>query len=90
MQEIKSLAEELTGEYGPYRVAVAVGQDIMSLGGLELGRERGLVEPILVGHRRRIQESLEQLNLPRQGWKIIEEKDQQCRQVTRQPAERQR
>lgn len=75
LDEIYDLAVELTKEYGPYRVAVAGGNDKMSLGGLNLGRERGLVEPILVGHQKRIQEIIEELNLDDQDWMIYSEKD---------------
>ncbi len=75
MKEMFAAAEELTRKYGPYRVAVAVGQDVMNLDGLRLGQERNLIEPILVGHRRHIEEALEQLDLTPQSWQIIEEKD---------------
>ncbi len=75
MDEIYDVAVELTKENGPYRVAVAVGQDVVSLAGLALGRERGLVEPILVGHQRQIMETFERLELHQQDWMIYSEKD---------------
>ena len=75
LDEIYSIAEELSRENGPYRIILAVGQDLMSLSGLNLGRERGLIEPILVGHQRNIHESLDKLGLRYQDWMIYSEKD---------------
>ena len=73
--EVYDRAVALTHEYGPYRVALAVGDDFLCLNGLALGRERALVEPILVGHQRQIQETLESLNLPAHEWMIYAEKE---------------
>ena len=75
LDEIYTIAEKLSQKNGPYRIAVAVGQDLMSLSGLNLGREKGLVEPILVGHQRRIHEVLDKLGLRHQDWMIYSEKD---------------
>lgn len=75
LEEVTQIAGSLVSKYGPYPVAVAVGEDISGLGGLALGRERGLVEPILVGHRRHIREAFEKLNKEPHGWHIIAEKD---------------
>lgn len=75
LDEIYNLAGELARDNGPYRIALAVGQDMLCLSGLALGRERGLVEPILVGHQRYIFEALEKLNLNPHDWMIYAEKD---------------
>ena len=75
LDEVYDLASDLSAKYGPYRVAVAAAEDISGLGGLALGYERGLVQPVLFGHRRHIRESSEKLGISLQGWKISTEKD---------------
>jgi len=75
LDQIYQAASGLARENGPYRIALAVGQDLLCLSGLALGRERGLIEPILVGHQRLITEALEKLNLRHQDWMIYAEKD---------------
>ena len=75
LDEVYAVAEELAHENGPYRVAVAGGSDLIILDGLNLGRERGLVEPILVGHQKYIHESLDKLGFQRRDWMIYSEKE---------------
>lgn len=75
LDEIYGLAEEIVRVNGPYRIAVAAGEDVMGLGGLALGAERGLVEPLLIGHMRHIRESFYQLGISPEGWTILPEKD---------------
>ncbi len=75
LDEVYEIATEYARKYGPYRVAVAAGETIMSLGPLSLGRERELIEPILVGKQKKIFESLEKLNVSPKGWQIVNEKD---------------
>jgi len=75
LDEIHDIAKKLVEENGPYRVVLAVGQDLLSLSGLNMGREQGLVEPILVGHPRRINETLDELGFRQQDWMIYSEKD---------------
>ncbi len=75
LDEVYTLAKDLTDRFGPYRVAIPATEDAASLGGLLLGAERGLVEPVLIGHRRHIYEAFEKLNAQRPNWKIIAEKD---------------
>ncbi|NQT33541.1 phosphate butyryltransferase [bacterium] len=75
MDEIYSIAVELSNKNGPYRIAIAGGSDIVCLEGLNLGRERGLIEPILVGHQGNIIESLEKLGLNYHDWMIYSEKE---------------
>lgn len=75
LDEVYELAAEQVRKYGPYRIAVAASETIMTLGPLSLGRERELIEPILVGSQKRIYESLEKLNVSPKGWQIINEKD---------------
>ncbi len=75
LDEVVELAEDLVRRHGPYKVCVATAEDVSGLGGLALGSERGLVEPILIGHRRRIREALEKIGVSRPGWRLIVEKD---------------
>ncbi|MDP8229208.1 MAG: phosphate acyltransferase [Candidatus Electryoneaceae bacterium] len=75
LDEIYELAVERTKKYGPYRVAVAAVETIMSLGGLKLGREHELIEPILIGDQKKIFQSMEKLEISPKGWQIIAEKD---------------
>lgn len=75
LDKVLELAQDLTSKHGPYRVAVAAGETVMSIGGLNLGREKDLVEPILVGNQRRIYETFEKLSISPKGWQIIAEKD---------------
>ncbi len=75
LDEICDKAQKLVDQYGPYKIAVAAGEDIMGLGGLALGKEKGLVEPILVGHDGHIRKSFYELGLKTEGWQIIREKD---------------
>lgn len=76
LDEIIMIAWELVEKNGPYKVSVAAGEDLMGLGGVALGKERGMIDPILVGHPRRIIESLEKLGRSTKGWNIVEEKDE--------------
>lgn len=76
LDEILDIATDLVEKHGPYKVAVAAGEDIMGLGGLTLGKENGLVDPILIGHSRRIHESFEKLGRSPSEWTIINEKDE--------------
>ncbi|MBT3233323.1 MAG: hypothetical protein HN356_10965 [Calditrichaeota bacterium] len=76
LDEILTIAEELVQKYGPYKVSVAAGEDVMGLGGIALGKERGMIDPILVGHPRRIADSLEKLGHSTDGWTIVDEKDE--------------
>ena len=75
LDEIYQIAEDLVKKYGPYKISVAGGEDIMGLGGLALGKKRGLVEPILIGHKRHIRESFYKLGISPDSWQIIPEKD---------------
>lgn len=75
LDEINEIAAELVRKQGPYKVAVAAGEDIMGIGGLALGRERGLVEPILIGHPEHIRQTFFELGISPEGWKIHSEKD---------------
>ena len=75
LSEISSIAAGLAEKYGPYKVSVAAGEDTMGLGGLALGKERGLIEPVLIGHKRHIRESFYRLGISPKGWNIIPEKD---------------
>ena len=75
LNQILELAEGLVKKNGPYTVALAAGDDIVCVGGLELAKNRGLIKPILVGHRRRIDEVFEKLNLSQNGWDIEADKD---------------
>lgn len=73
--EVRDIAQGLAKEHGPYRVALAAAEDLLTLKGLALARERGLAEPVLVGHQRLIQESLTQIGLDDQDWLIYAEKE---------------
>ncbi len=75
LDEIYQIATGLVEKHGPYTIAVAAGEDIMGIGGLALGKERGIIEPILVGHPDHIRQSFFELGLSLQGWNVIEEKD---------------
>jgi phosphate butyryltransferase len=75
LSEVYDIAAELTRRHGPYRIAVAAGQDVMCLGGLAHAKERGLVEPILIGHERRTKAVFEKLGISPANWEIIPEKD---------------
>lgn len=75
---MRDLLEEARGRVqkeGPFRVVLAVGQDRMALQGLSLARKQGLIEPILIGHKRETGELLEELGEKKSHWKIYEEKD---------------
>jgi len=75
LDEVYDTALKLTKEHGPYRFAVAGGGDKVTLRGLNLGRERGLVEPILVGNQKRIHKTIEEMNLNHHDWMIYSEND---------------
>lgn len=75
LTEIGEIANGLVEKWGPYKVTVAAGEDVMGLGGVALGRERGIIDPVLVGHERRIYQSLEKIGASTSGWNIINEKD---------------
>jgi len=74
-EEIRSIAAELVESSGTYRVVLAVAQDAVTLRGLDHGRRLGLVEPILIGHPRKIKEELTSIGQDPKEWEIIEEKD---------------
>jgi len=75
LDEIYVKAQESVKQQGPYRIVEAVAQDKLTLKGLALGRKQGLIEPILIGHKRHINEMLDQISEKRSNWKIIVEKD---------------
>jgi len=74
LDEIIKLAEDLVKTHGPYRVALAGASDATCIGGLNLAMKRGFVKPILIGHRRRIDNTFEKLNISQDGWDIYEDK----------------
>jgi len=74
-EDISDCAHKLVGKFGPYRVVVAVGDDLPSLQGLALAKAQGLVEPILVGRTRHMRYELEQLGESTSEWQMIEERD---------------
>ncbi len=76
LDEIYAIAEDLVKKHGPYKVAVAAGEDLMGIGGLALGRERGLVDPILVGHPEHIRHTFFELGISPEGWNICPEEDE--------------
>lgn len=74
--DIRRSAGELVAKHGPYRAVSVVAHDPNTLFGLALGREQGLVAPILIGHGRKIRAELEAMGEDSSSWVIIEEKDQ--------------
>ena len=74
LRQILELAEGLVRKYGPYRVALAAADDVSCIGGLELGRKMGLIKPILVGHRRRVDKVFKKLDISQDGWDIYADK----------------
>jgi len=76
LAEIKEIALDLVNKYGPYKVALAAGEDILGIGGVALGKKLGIVEPKLVGHPRRIAETLERIGEDPAKWDIVPEKDE--------------
>ncbi len=49
---------------GVKRLAVARAEDELVLGGLVLAQQKGLIEPVLFGNRKKIEEIIERLELP--------------------------
>ncbi len=76
LTQVRQAADELTRQNGPYRVVLAVGHDALTLRGLALGREQGLVESILVGNIRKIKQELDSINQNADDWEIVSEKEQ--------------
>lgn len=83
-EEIQKEAAALAVERGPYRVALAVAEDGVSLRGLALGRRRGLALGILIGHSRHIRSELEEIGESPDDWEIHDEKEHQ--EATRRAA----
>ncbi len=75
LDEIYAKAQDKVKQHGPYRVVEAVAEDTLTLKGLALGRQNGLIEPILVGHKRHISETLKHIGEKLSNWKIIVEED---------------
>jgi len=75
LDEILALAEKLVKQHGPYRVVLSGGSDAVCVGALNLAKNKGFVKPILVGHRRRIDNTFDKLSLSQDGWEINEDKD---------------
>lgn len=60
---------------GTSRVAVAAAQDADVLSALDNARDKGIVEPILIGRRERITGLIDSLGLDLKGCEIIDEPD---------------
>ena len=57
------------------KAAIVCPEDRNSLSGARLSVEAGLIEPILIGDRRRIHGAADELGLDISGWRLIEEID---------------
>lgn len=75
MSQLIETAHQRVALSRPGRIVLAVAQDRMSLQGLILGKNQGLVEPILVGQKSEIAALLEHLGQKVSQWKIIDEYD---------------
>ncbi len=73
--DIRENAHRLANRCGPYKVALAVGEDVLSIKGLALAKAMGLVSPILIGRSRHMRYELEIAGESVVGWDIIEERD---------------
>ncbi|MFN3821235.1 MAG: phosphate acyltransferase [bacterium] len=75
MNDLIETASQRVAIFHPGRVVLAVAQDKMSLQGLILGKNLGLIEPVLIGQKNEIADLLEKLGQKVSQWKIIDEHD---------------
>ncbi len=70
---MKSFKEILdaAGKTGRCRIAVAQAADVIVLDAVETAREKGLIEPVLVGEEDAIKEAAESINLDLKSYEIV-------------------
>ncbi len=66
---------ELAKEKGPKKIAVAVAEDEDVLKAIKVAVEFGIVEPILVGDKEKIQDIAKNINFSLENIEVIDEKD---------------